>query len=302
MTELTHLTGLYLWGNNISDISPVAGLTNLTSLNLWGNNISDISPLVENTGLGRGGRGWVGVRRNPLSYQSIHTHIPTLQSRGVTVDFDNQAHPALLKISGDNQRRTPGKTLVNPFVVEVQDESGLVLTGISVTFIVTSGDSTLSMRSATTNANGRAQSILTLGPSLGRHTVLVSAAGIEVPATFNAEGVRTSLGLTKRGQTLLKISGVNQEGPPGAVLEQPLVVEVQDERGVAFEGVPVTFTVTSGGGTLSTQTTMTDSNGRAESTLTLGPNPGTNTVEATVTGIEETADVYCRRHPNTQET
>ena len=281
LTELTHLTTLNLGNNSISDISAVAGLTNLTWLNLWGNSISDISPLVENTELGRGGWNWVGVRRNPLSYQSIHTHIPALQNRGVTVDFDNQAHPALLKISGDNQRRTPGDTLVNPFVVEVQDESGLVLAGISVTFIVTSGDGMLSIRSATTNANGRAQSILTLGPSLGRHTVLVSAAGIEVPVTFNAEGSRIP-------KTLEIISGADQEGLPGDALEKPFVVEVRDADGSGLEGVPVTFTITAGDGTLSTQTTTTDSNGRAKSILTLGPNPGTNTVTVSVTGSQKT--------------
>ena len=283
LAELTHLTTLSLGNNSISDITPLSGLTNLTSLHLGNNNISDISPLVENTGLGRGGWGWVGVRENPLSYQSIHTHIPILQSRGVTVDFDNQAHPALLKISGDNQRRTPGETLANPFVVEVQDESGLVLAGISVTFIVTSGDGMLSIRSATTNANGRTQSILTLGPSLGRHTVLVSAAGIEVPVTFNAEGTRIP-------KTLQIISGVDQEGLPGDALEKAFVVEVRDADGSGLEGVPVTvtFTITAGGGSLSKQTTTTDSNGRAESTLTLGPNPGTNTVTVSVTGSQET--------------
>ena len=280
LTELTNLTGLYLSGNNISDISPLAGLTNLTSLHLWNNNISDISPLVENTGLGRGGWGWVGVRRNPLSYQSIHTHIPALQNRGVTVDFDNQAHPALLKISGDNQRRTPGETLVNPFVVEVHDESGLVLAGISVTFTVISGDGTLSIQSTITNAEGRAQSTLTLGPNLGTYTVQVSAVGIEVPATFNAEGNRIP-------ETLDIISGADQAGLPGDALEKPFVVEVRDQFDKPLPDVEVTFSVSSGDGTLSATSATTDSNGRAESTLTLGPNPGTNTVEATVTGIEE---------------
>ena len=87
VADLTNLTWLNLWGNPISDISPVAGLTNLTDLYLGGgNNISDISPLVANTGLGSGDT--VNVQGNPLSYQSIHTHIPTLQSRGVTVEFD----------------------------------------------------------------------------------------------------------------------------------------------------------------------------------------------------------------------
>ena len=280
LSDLTDLRDLNLSSNRITDLSPLAELTNLTSLNLWGNNISDISPLLENTGLGSGDWGWVGVRRNPLSYQSIHTHISTLQSRGVTVDFDNQAHPALLKISGDNQRRTPGETLANPFVVEAQDENGLVLAGISVTFTVTSGDGTLSIQSTTTNANGRAQSTLTLGPNLGTCTVQASAVEIEVSVTFNAEGSQTP-------NTLEIVSGVDQEGLPGDVLEKAFVVEVRDEFDKPLPGAQVTFTVTSGGGTLSETSVTTNSIGRAETTLTLGPNPGENTVTVSVTEIQE---------------
>ena len=47
-TELEHL---YLYTNNISDVSPLAGLTQLTHLNLKSNNISDVSPLAELTQL-----------------------------------------------------------------------------------------------------------------------------------------------------------------------------------------------------------------------------------------------------------
>ena len=84
---LTNLTWLYLNSNAIVDISPVAGLTNLTYLYLWNNNITDLSPLVANTGLGSGDQ--VEVSENPLSFTSINTHIPALQSRGVIVEFDN---------------------------------------------------------------------------------------------------------------------------------------------------------------------------------------------------------------------
>ena len=111
LAGLTELTSLYLHGNNISDLSALAGLTELTSLSLGGNNISDLStlagmteltylnldrnkisnlsPLVANTGLGEGDL--VSVKGNPLSFESDKTHIPALQSRGVTVEFDNVA-------------------------------------------------------------------------------------------------------------------------------------------------------------------------------------------------------------------
>ena len=65
-----------------------------------------------------------------------------------------------------------------------------------------------------------------------------------------------------------------------------MVVEARDlNNGFVRNGVPVTFTVTAGGGMLSTTRTTTDRNGRAESTLTLGPNLGTNTVEVSAGGI-----------------
>ena len=86
LLRLTNLTLLWLNANNISDISSLSGLTNLTELYLGDNTISDISALVSNTGLGRGDT--VDVQDNPLNAASINTHIPALQSRGVTVHFE----------------------------------------------------------------------------------------------------------------------------------------------------------------------------------------------------------------------
>ena len=184
LSSLTNLKDLNFASNSISDISGVAGLTHLTHLYLNYNLVSDISPLVANTGLGGGDE--IYMPENPLSYLSIHTHIPTLQSRGVTVDFTEQAHPALLKISGDNQNGVPFTPLSQPFVVEAQAANGSVFEGISVVFAVTAGDGTLSITRTTTDSNGRAQSTLTLGPHPGANTVSVSAAGVEQPVTFYA--------------------------------------------------------------------------------------------------------------------
>ena len=86
LSGLTDLRGLFLWGNSITNIFPLAGLNNIEGLGLEGNSISDIFPLVENTGLGNGDRVW--LQENPLNSASINTHIPALQSRGVTVEFD----------------------------------------------------------------------------------------------------------------------------------------------------------------------------------------------------------------------
>ena len=87
-------------------------------------------------------------------------------------------------------------------------------------------------------------------------------------------------------ETLIKSSGDEQQGPAGASLADPLVVSVLDRNGNGVAGVTVTFAVTAGGGVLSLTTATTDADGRAASTLTLGREPGINTVEATVAGLD----------------
>ena len=187
LSGLTQLGWLYLSDNSISDVSALSGLTQLTYLWLHNNSISDVSPLLELNLTGTQGDStglylWV----NPLSYASIHTHIPAMQARGIEVEFDNRSHPTLLKISGDNQTGTAFAPLSQPFVVEVQDAKGAVSAGISVTFAVVTGGGTLSTTNTTTDGNGRAESTLTLGPNLGINTVEVSATGIQGSVIFHA--------------------------------------------------------------------------------------------------------------------
>ena len=82
------------------------------------------------------------------------------------------------------------------------------------------------------------------------------------------------------------LSGHDQQAAAGAALTAPFLVEVTDQKGQPVEGVQVTFSITAGGGTLSVETATTDSVGRAASTLTLGPDPGPNTVTAIVAGLD----------------
>ena len=64
--------------------------------------------------------------------------------------------------------------------------------------------------------------------------------------------------------SLEKVCGDDQEGTAGVLLAEPFVVLVSDEDGAAIAGVVVSFSVTAGGGTLSSTTATTDANGRAE--------------------------------------
>ena len=278
LAKLTALEQLVLRNNTISDISPLTRLVHLKTVQLAGNSVSDLSPLVENQALNGGAQ--IDVRNNPLSYPSIQVHIPTLQGRGIEIYFDNRTPTTLDVISGYGQEGLPGKALADPFIVEVADQNGLAFEGVPVTFSVTAGGGTLAKPSTTTNSNGRAENILTLGNNPGTNTVRVSVERIPQPVTFNAEGIQVP-------KALLKISGDDQEGFPGETLPNLLVVEVKDQFDKPLRNVQVTFAVTAGEGTLTATTTKTDRNGKAESKLALGPNAGTNTVSVSASGIEQ---------------
>ena len=92
-----------------------------------------------------------------------------------------------------------------------------------------------------------------------------------------------------RPRSLVKISGDNQQGTPGADLANPFIVEVRDQYGDPLQGAQVAFAVTAGdgkvGGRFRRENATTNANGQAASTLTLGPNPGTNIVKVYVAGI-----------------
>ena len=184
----------------------------------------------------------------------------------------------MLKVAGDQQQGPFNSALPNPFSVQVQDQDGNPLEGVEVTFAVTAGGGTLSATTATTDANGRAESTLTLGRQLGPNTVEVTVADLD-PVVFSAVGQAVP-------QTLAKVSGDEQEGPVSGELAEPFVVSVLDQNGTALAGAAVTFAVKAGEGTLSATTATTDANGRASSILTLGSAPGANTVEAAVAGLE----------------
>ena len=85
-----------------------------------------------------------------------------------------------------------------------------------------------------------------------------------------------------------KTSEDNQIGETGTALPQPLAAGIYDSYGNTRAEIPVTFEVTSGGGSLSVTKIVSDLNGMVSSILTLGSDPGANTVIATIDGTDQT--------------
>ena len=139
----------------------------------------------------------------------------------------------------------------------------------------------------TVEMSGLSDSYLRMNPlAEGIATVTVTASDGTLTAT---QRIMVTVEAAPRvTHTLEKISGDNQQGPAGAILENPFIVEVRDAANRGLEAIDVMFAVIAGEGTLSETTVTTNANGQASSWLTLGSQPGTNIVHASVEGISQT--------------
>jgi uncharacterized protein (TIGR03437 family) len=116
--------------------------------------------------------------------------------------------------------------------------------------------------------------VTTAAPGIARITA--SADGFET-----AEGVLAVVAATDALQ-VQAVSGDGQVGAPSATLTDPLVVQVRDANGLAVSGATVRFSASNV--TLNPASAVTDSTGRAQTRVTLGPDAGDTTVSAAVSG------------------
>ena len=265
---LTNLTQLGLRNNAIVDISAVAGLTNLIYLTLSNTSIVDISAVAGLTKLE-----WLWLYNTPIVDISAVAGLTNLTylTLGNTSIVDISAVAGLTNLTQLHLNNTP--------IVDISSLAGLTnLRELHLTNNAISDVSSLLGLNLTGTQWSNIGLYLRANPlsyaSIYTHIPAMQAKGIEVQ--FNP----------RTPTTLRKISGTAQQGTVNTALALPFVVEVQDEHRAPFEGVPVTFAVTAGGGKFSATTAITDSTSRAQTTLTLGPNLGTNTVEVSVTEIK----------------
>jgi CARDB/Leishmanolysin/Bacterial pre-peptidase C-terminal domain/Bacterial Ig-like domain (group 2) len=190
-----------------------------------------------------------------------------------------QVATQLLIVSGDGQSGTVGETLATALVVQSSDGGGAAMEGISVAFSA-SGAGTVSAAAATSDAEGRASTVWTLGTNV--------AAGQQVTAVMGEDADQVVFNATLSPgapAAFQKVSGDAQLAARGTTLAAPLVASVTDAFDNVIPGVDVTFAVTGGGGALETPNAQTDANGRAQTNWTLGGAPGANTATATAAGF-----------------
>ena len=183
-------------------------------------------------------------------------------------------------VAGDDQTGTVGAQLPLPVIVFVTDAEDRPVRNQAVTFAVMSGGGSVDQASAVTDEFGLAQVRWTLGTT------------VETEHRLEARAVRGN------GSTLAStpVRAFAEPGPPASlntvnwngagmsermVVPIPVSVRVVDQYGNPIHGIPVTFAVTAGGGTLTGGTTTSGGFGIATlGSWTLGA-AGTNTVTAT---------------------
>lgn len=84
--------------------------------------------------------------------------------------------------------------------------------------------------------------------------------------------------------TISKLSGDSQVGSANTALASNLVVSVVDQNNAAAAGQTVTWTATTGGGSVTSGTSLTDASGHAAIGRTLGPAAGFQSTSAALSG------------------
>jgi hypothetical protein len=176
--------------------------------------------------------------------------------------------------SGQDQGGRVSTQLSDSLVVEVVDRFGNLEPGVEVSWGVVGGGSA-SAATTVTGADGRTGVTRTLGETAGDQSTTATVEGLKgSPVSFH------HLAVAAGTAGLFPISGGGQTGGVSAPLPNPLKVRALDGYGNAIVGQTVTWSIVSGGGSVTPASSATDASGTASANWTLGPNLGSQTITA----------------------
>jgi hypothetical protein len=160
----------------------------------------------------------------------------------------------------------------------VRDSSGNALQGIPLAVTLTAGNGSLTSAPTVSAAGTTTVGTWRIGTTVGTNTVSVSIPG----AAHVTARTWSVTGLAGPAAAMLVVAGSNQTALAGAAVTTTLRARVTDAFANPLAGLPVTWTVTSGGGTLGGAPTVnTDASGFVDApTWTLGRRGGTQALTA----------------------
>lgn len=260
--------------------TPVSGITIQFSVSSGNGSVVNATAVTNALGVATSG-GWilgttVGTMQMTASGAGL-THSPIIFS--ATASAGSPA--SVTQFTGNNQTTEAGTSLpINPSV-RVSDAYGNVVSGAVVHFSVTTGGGSITGATSTSNSSGIASvGSWTLGNVVGANSLsatVTGTSGVDFSATATV-GVAAAIA---------KVSGDNQSAVAGEALLIDPLVQITDAHGNAITtGVTLTFSVSSGSGTIVSTTAISDGNGHASpGTWTLGTVAGSQTLTVSAAGL-----------------
>ena len=116
-------------------------------------------------------------------------------------------------------------------------------------------------------------------------------AGVAIASLLTGAADSASISLSLPASAIAAVSGSGQIAVAGTALVNPVVVRITAIDAVVVPGISVTFAA-SNGGTVASPTVVTDANGLASTTWTLGASGGGQTLSATASGLTGSPVVF----------
>ncbi len=181
----------------------------------------------------------------------------------------------LTKLSGDEQTGTVNQRLADSLVISLVDFFDNAVGNAEIYFITDPGcGEILQNQPIVTDHQGVARAVWVLGNIIGRQTVNVSTPGIAQTEQFTAHvPIPDDL-------VLVKLTGDDQFAVPGTPFQDSLIVAVRDNQPAG--GLWVKFELLQGDAVLSSDSTVSDMNGRAGIRMTAGMLTGAIKVRASI--------------------
>ncbi|HEX2723526.1 MAG TPA: leishmanolysin-related zinc metalloendopeptidase [Gemmatimonadaceae bacterium] len=153
---------------------------------------------------------------------------------------------------------TAGLVLATSPTFVVKDAGGNPLRGVKVTVVVTAGGGTLTNAPSSTANGATTVGTWKLGEVAGVNTVTVTVDGL--PAL-----TISVMGKAGPPTSIVFITGANQVAFAGTEVAVPPTVQVRDQFGNGVSGVPVSFGIAQGDGSVSSVPVLSDAAGNARS-------------------------------------
>jgi hypothetical protein len=126
------------------------------------------------------------------------------------------------------------------------------------------------------------------GRTAGRTMLTARLDGVSGQAGVSVVTVASKLAL---------VAGTDQRARAGGALPQPIVVRATNRRGAPAAGQVVNFRLAAGRGSVQPVTAVTDADGRARATWTLGDYPGRQSLLASVARVDSVLEIVAEAEP-----